>query len=51
MKKLCRFYCVDCDNAWIELFLENGDNHIYVDKCDYCGKTQPAEEIDENQKD
>lgn len=46
MKKLCRFYCVDCDNAWLELISENGDNNDYSDKCDYCGKKQEAEEVE-----
>jgi hypothetical protein len=46
MKKLCRFYCVDCDNAWLELISEHENKADYVDKCDYCNKTQQAEEVE-----
>lgn len=46
MKKLCRFYCLDCDNAWIELIEEHEEKADYQDKCDYCGKQQTAEEVD-----
>lgn len=47
MKKLCRFYCKDCDNAWIELIEENKEHPEYHDKCDYCGKPQEAEEVED----
>ncbi len=46
MKKLCRFYCCDCDYAWIELVEENTENSKYNDTCDYCKRTQEAEEIE-----
>jgi len=46
MKKLCRFYCVDCDNAWIELIEEKQNNTKYHGKCDYCLKEQEAEEVE-----
>ena len=46
MKKLCRFYCSDCDNAWLELIEEHKQNPEYVDKCDYCGRQQEAEEVE-----
>lgn len=46
MKRLCRFYCVDCDNAWIELFEEHEYKADYTDKCEYCNKTQQAEEVE-----
>ena len=44
MKKLFRFYCVDCDNAWMGI-LEEEDNHS---KCEYCSKEQKAEEEEEH---
>jgi len=46
MKKLCTFYCEDCDNAWLELFDLEGENHERCDKCDFCGKKCPPEEIE-----
>jgi hypothetical protein len=45
MKRLCRFYCVDCDNAWLEILEDNVEHPEYHDKCDYCGKKQQAEEV------
>jgi len=33
-KKLYRFYCLDCDNAWMEILGEYS-NHS---KCEYCSK-------------
>lgn len=47
MKRLCRFYCVDCDNAWMEIWDDLGDNPHHTDECDYCGKKYEAEEISE----
>jgi hypothetical protein len=42
MKKLYRFYCVDCDNAWHEI-LEEKDNKS---DCDYCHKKFDPESLD-----
>jgi hypothetical protein len=42
MRKLFRFYCVDCDNAWIEIL--NADE--IHSRCEYCDKLQTAETID-----
>jgi hypothetical protein len=45
MKKLCRFYCVDCDNSWMEILNTSEENFDYTDKCDYCGEKQEAEHV------
>jgi hypothetical protein len=51
MKKLCRFYCKDCDNAWLEILsIKEEENVDYADKCDYCGKKQEAEDLLDNEK-
>jgi hypothetical protein len=44
MKNLFRFYCIDCDNAWMEILDEEEDHS----KCEYCNKPQKAEEVEEN---
>ena len=41
MKKLFRFYCIDCDNAWHEI-LEEYTIHA---NCDYCNKEIEAEDL------
>lgn len=41
MKKLFRFYCLDCDNAWHEI-LEDCISHA---SCDYCSKEIIAEHL------
>ena len=41
MKKLFRFYCEDCDNAWHDL-LEETEAHSH---CDYCQKPADPEEL------
>lgn len=41
MKKLYRFYCMDCDNAWHEL-LEDYQNNS---NCDYCSKEIEPEDL------
>jgi len=46
MRKICRFYCCDCDYAWIEFVEENKELPSFYDKCDYCKKPQEAEEIE-----
>lgn len=51
MKRLCRFYCVDCDNAWLEIVSAKDEEKVdYADKCDYCGKKQKAEELLDDDK-
>lgn len=40
MKKLFRFYCIDCDNAWHEILNELESNS----NCDYCNKLLDPEE-------
>jgi hypothetical protein len=42
MKKLYRFYCIDCDNAWHDL-VEDYENHA---KCDYCLNEIEAEQLE-----
>ena len=52
MKRLCRFYCKDCDNAWLEIIsIKEEENVDYADKCDYCGKKQEAEDLLNDAKD
>jgi hypothetical protein len=41
MKKLFRFYCLDCDNAWHEI-LEETESYSH---CDFCNKKVKPEEI------
>jgi hypothetical protein len=41
MKKLYRFYCIDCDNAWHEI-LEEHESHA---NCDFCLKETEAEHL------
>ena len=40
-KILRRFYCVDCDHAWMEIVLDD----ILFSDCEYCQNPMPAEEI------
>lgn len=40
-KSLVRFYCIDCDNAWMEVLPVDS----YSSNCEYCKKPQQAEEI------
>ena len=44
MKRLFRFYCLDCDNAWHEI-LEETDSKSH---CDFCNKLLEAEEIQDD---
>jgi NAD-dependent SIR2 family protein deacetylase len=41
MKKLYRFYCIDCDNAWHEILEENES----TSNCDYCNKLFKPEDL------
>jgi len=45
MKKLCRFYCLDCDNAFMDILEVNDEKVDFVKKCEYCGKAFEAEYI------
>lgn len=47
VKKLCRFYCLDCDNAFVSILEISDETVDFTDKCEYCGKKQQAEEIEE----
>jgi hypothetical protein len=44
MKRLYRFYCVDCDHAWHDL-LEEISEEPHKDFCDYCRKPQKSEDL------
>lgn len=41
-KRLSRFYCQPCDNAWIEII---GFEDFHA-KCEYCSKLCDAEILD-----
>jgi hypothetical protein len=41
-KNLVRFYCIDCDNAWLEIL----EHDVFTSKCEYCKTPQQAEEIE-----
>jgi len=45
MKKLFRFYCIDCDNAWHEILEENEDHS----HCDFCDKEIEAEHLSDEE--
>ena len=38
-KQLYFFYCLDCDNAWTDLFTDE----FPVSKCEYCGALESPE--------
>ena len=44
MKKLLRFYCLDCDNAWMEIL----PTYKVCSDCEYCGISVEAEDPSEN---
>jgi len=39
MKRLYRFYCVDCDHAWMQVLSE----YKVYSMCEYCSKEQAVE--------
>lgn len=45
MKKLCRFYCLDCDNAFMDVLDFTEEKVDFLRKCEYCGKSFAAEHI------
>lgn len=45
-KNLVRFYCIDCDNAWMEILIDGQ----YSSNCEYCNKPQQAEHIENENK-
>ncbi len=49
-KKLCRFYCLDCDNAFMDVLELTDEKVDFIGKCEYCGKSFEAEYVQE-QKD
>lgn len=41
-KKLARFYCQPCDNAWIDIV----ESDKFHSNCEYCSKLCDAEFLD-----
>lgn len=39
-KRLYRFYCLDCDNAWSDVLMESDK---VTSECSYCQREFPAE--------